>query len=74
MAVSILVDEHSELEGDWTLRKSCRKQFKSQLLLNTIAIIPFKDMLKGKLTERQSSLLYLLKIVRIFYGLKLLDY
>ena len=74
MLVHIMVDEHMQTDGTWSIKKSCRKQVQGRLLRDLIAIFPFTEILKGLLSERICNLMYFLKVIRIYHGFELLDY
>lgn len=71
--VHILLDEHQESEGKWTVKGSCAKQLKNKLILHILALIPFNTLLNGVVSPYTCQLTYLVKLVRLSIGLELLD-
>jgi len=74
MIIYILTDEHHDTEGRWSFKRSCLKQFESRLFFDLIAIIPFPKLLEGTIRDEIKNLLYMLKVVRLYHGFKLLNY
>ena len=72
--IHILLDEHNYLEGKWTLWRSLVRQVKGGLLRHVLAIIPFYQLLDGKIDPFYCQLTYLIKVIRLQIGLELMDY
>jgi hypothetical protein len=70
----IILNEHHESEGPWTVKKAIEKLLRGTMLIDLIAIIPFGGILKSVVSEKTNQHLLLIKAVRIVNGVSLLDY